>query len=148
MDEKDKKIIGFLRHSGRASITNIAQALNLSRAVVRTRLDRLIGSGEILGFSVVLKNDAIDAQVRALMMIEVEGRGTEKVIKQLAALPMVAAIHTTSGRWDLVAELGTATLEEFDGLLRQIRLIKDIASSETSLLFATRKYARARLNRN
>ncbi len=144
MDETDKKIIGFLRHSGRASITNISHALNLSRSLVRTRLDKMISSGEILGFSVVVKNDAINAQVRALMMIEVAGRGTEKVIKQLAALPMVAAIHTTSGRWDLVAELGTSTLEEFDGLLRQIRLIKDIESSETSLLFATRKYTRAR----
>ncbi len=144
MDETDKKIIGFLRHSGRASITNISHALNLTRSLVRSRLDKMTNAGEILGFSVVVKNDAINAPVRALMMIEVAGRGTEKVIKQLAALPMVAAIHTTSGRWDLVAELGTATLEELDGLLRQIRLIKDIASSETSLLFATRKYTRAR----
>ncbi|VAW21075.1 Transcriptional regulator, AsnC family [hydrothermal vent metagenome] len=143
MDETDKKIIGFLRHSGRASITDISHALNLTRSLVRTRLDRMTGSGEILGFSVVLKNDAINAPVRALMMIEVEGRGTEKVIKQLAALPMVGAIHTTSGRWDLVAELGAATLEEFDGLLRQVRLIRDIANSETSLLLATRKYSRA-----
>ncbi len=148
MDDTDKKLIGFLRHSGRASVTTISHQLNLSRAAVRARMDRLINAGEIVGFSVVVKNDAMEAPVRALMMIEVEGRGTEKVIRQLSALAMVSAIHTTSGRWDLVAELGTATLAEFDVLLRQIRLIKDIANSETSLLLATRKYARSQLNQD
>ena len=142
MNKIDREIVALLRHSGRASVTNIAAELKLARATVRARLDRMIASGEILGFTVVLKNDAQDSPVRGLMMIEIAGRGTDNVVKRLTAMPAVNAIHTTNGRWDLIAELGTSTLAEFDELLRQIRSLKDIAASETNLLFATLKYAR------
>ncbi|TIV90018.1 MAG: Lrp/AsnC family transcriptional regulator, partial [Mesorhizobium sp.] len=53
--------------------------------------------------------------------------------------------HTTNGRWDLVVELGTASLTDFDAVLRRIRLIPGITGSETSLLLATPRTTRARL---
>jgi len=49
----------------------------------------------------------------------------------------VRAVHTTNGRWDLVLELSTETLEDFDSARRRIRQIKGIAGSETSLLLST-----------
>jgi DNA-binding Lrp family transcriptional regulator len=51
----------------------------------------------------------------------------------------VRALHSTNGRWDLVAELETETLADFDRLLSSIRLVDGIAASETSILLATRK---------
>jgi DNA-binding Lrp family transcriptional regulator len=61
------------------------------------------------------------------------------VVKSLQGLPAVAAIHTTNGRWDLVAELDTATLADFSRTLDEIRMIDGIASTETSILLATQK---------
>jgi DNA-binding Lrp family transcriptional regulator len=61
------------------------------------------------------------------------------VVKALQGLPAVAAIHTTNGRWDLVAELDTATLADFSRTLDEIRTIDGIASTETSILLATQK---------
>ena len=52
-------------------------------------------------------------------------------------------VHTTNGRWDVIAEIGTATLEEFDDVLARIRRFDGVATSETSLLLATRKSAKA-----
>ena len=51
----------------------------------------------------------------------------------------VRALHTTNGRWDIVAELATDSLEAFDEALRRVREIKGISSSETSLLLSTHK---------
>ncbi|MDB5451329.1 MAG: transcriptional regulator, AsnC family, partial [Phenylobacterium sp.] len=48
-------------------------------------------------------------------------------------------VHTTNGRWDLVAELDTSDLREFSRTLDQIRLVAGIASTETSILLATQK---------
>ena len=61
------------------------------------------------------------------------------VVKALRGLPEVDKVHTTNGRWDLVAELDTATLAEFSRTLDQIRMIEGIASTETSILLATQK---------
>lgn len=139
MDDTDAQIVAALRHDGRATLSDLAAGLGLTRATVRTRLDRLRARGEIVGFTVVTKQDVARDPVRALMMIAIEGRGTERVMRQLAALPELRALHSTNGRWDVIAELGAATLEQLDALLFRIRRLEGVATSETSLLLSTRR---------
>lgn len=139
MTEMDEKLIGALRHDARASLSQLASMLGWSRATVRARLTKLQESGEIVGFSVVLKNDLIRDPVRGLMMIAIEGRGTDRIIRQLSSMPEMRQVHSTNGRWDVIVEIGTQTLEEFDNVLFRVRRLEGITSSETSLLLATRK---------
>ncbi|MFP7572128.1 Lrp/AsnC family transcriptional regulator [Marivita sp. S2033] len=141
MDETDRQLISALRHDGRASVSDLATLLSLSRATVRARLDRLRQSGEVVGYTVVLRQDTARDPVRALMMIGIEGRGTDRVIRLLSGLPQVRGLHSTNGRWDVIAELGTDTLEALDDVLSRIRKIDGVTQSETSLLLATRKSA-------
>ena len=53
--------------------------------------------------------------------------------------PEIRALHTTNGRWDIVAEIEVETLEAFDHTLRDIRHIDGITLTETSILLSTRK---------
>lgn len=146
MDDLDRQLITLLRHNGRRSISDLAQALSVSRATLRNRMERLEASGEILGYTVILRADAVAQPVRGLMMIKVEGRTAERVVARLSALPEVQEIHTTNGQWDLIAELGTATLTDLDEVLRRIRDIPGILGSETNLMLATPRSTRARLS--
>lgn len=139
MDETDRKLISALRHDARVSLSDLALGLGVSRTTVRGRMERLKQSGEIVGFSVVLRGDTARDPVRGLMMIGIEGRGADRVIRQLNGLSAVRAVHTTNGRWDLIVEIGTDTLEALDATLAQIRKFDGISSSETSLLLNTRK---------
>ena len=139
MDNMDERLVAALKRDGRASLSELAADLGVSRATVRVRLERLRASAEIVGFTVVLKQDVAADPVRALTMIAIEGRGTDRVIRQLVAMAEVRGVHTTNGRWDLIAELGTATLEALDAVLARIRRLDGVAGSETSLLLSTRK---------
>ncbi len=141
MDETDKKLIAALRHDSRASLSDLASGLGVSRTTVRGRLERLQARGDILGFSVVLREDALRDPVRGLMMIGIEGRGTERIIRQLQGMSAVRAVHSTNGRWDVIVEIGTDTLESFDAVLFDIRRLDGVVASETSLLLSTRKSA-------
>lgn len=145
MDELGQKLITLLRHDGRRSISDLALDLGVSRATVRSRMERLERSGTIIGYTVILRSDAVELPVRGIMMIEIEGHVTDRVIKALGGFPEVSSIHTTNGRWDLIVELATATLTDFDAVLRRIRLIPGITGSETSLLLATPRSTRAKL---
>ncbi|WP_372612626.1 Lrp/AsnC family transcriptional regulator [Aquicoccus sp.] len=142
MDETDRKLISALRHDARASLSDLALLLGVSRTTVRARIERLRQAGEVIGFTVVLKEDAQADPVRGLMMIGIEGRGADRIIRQLSGLLAVRGVHSTNGRWDVIAEIGTATLEEFDEVLARIRRFDGVATSETSLLLSTRKSAR------
>lgn len=139
MNDTDRKIVNFLRHSGRATVTEISENLGISRATVKARMGKLSEDGEILGYSVVLKSDSQTHAIRGLMMIEIAGMASDAIVRLLSSYAEVLAIHSTNGRWDLIVELGTETLEEFDRLLGLIRKNKEIKSSETSLLLSTKK---------
>lgn len=145
MDDQDRKLLTLLRHNGRRSVSDLAAELGLSRATVRGRMERLESSGDILGYTVILRADAIAMPVRGIMLIEVEGRAADRVVDTLGGFPQISAVHTTNGKWDLVVELGTDSLTDLDAVLRRIRLIPGITASETSLLLATPRTTRARL---
>lgn len=145
MDALDRKLITLLRHDGRRSISDLAADLGLTRATVRARLEKLEQSGEIIGFTVILRSDAIDLPVRGITMIEIAGQAADTVIDALSGFTEVSSIHTTNGNWDLVVELGTSDLIAFDQVLRRIRMIPGVTNSETSLLLATPRSVKARL---
>ncbi|MDP4892080.1 Lrp/AsnC family transcriptional regulator [Cypionkella sp.] len=142
MDEMDQRLIAELRRDGRASFSDLAERLALSRATVRARMERLAAKGEIAGFTVLTRSDVADAPVRGLMMIGIEGRGGEKVMARLAGIPAVLAVHSTNGKWDLIAELATQTLLELDEVIHRIRNLEGVMTSETNLLLSTRKAGR------
>ena len=140
-DDIDTALISALRHDARASLSDLAVMLGVSRTTIRARIERLKASGDVLGFSIVLKADAKQDPVRGMMMIGIEGRGADRIIRALNGFQQVRAIHTTNGRWDLIVEIGTTTLEDFDTVLSKIRRLDGIATSETNLLLSTRKSA-------
>jgi DNA-binding Lrp family transcriptional regulator len=84
-----------------------------------------------------LRGDEAPAPVRGLVMLAVEGRGAERLVGRLTGWPEVAAVHTTHGKWDLVVEIGTDTLEALDRVLTEIRREPGVATSETNLLLST-----------
>ena len=139
MDDIDRKRVSALRHDARASLSDLAIDLGVSRTTVRGRIERLRQRGDIVGFTVVLQEDAKSDPVRGLMMLGIEGRGTDRIVRQLTGLTAVRAIHSTNGRWDLILELGTDTLDHLDDVLTQIRRLDGVATSETNLLLSTRK---------
>ncbi|PKQ09314.1 MAG: AsnC family transcriptional regulator [Alphaproteobacteria bacterium HGW-Alphaproteobacteria-12] len=95
--------------------------------------------GEISGFTVLTRADVTASPVRGLMMLGIEGRGTDRIIARLTGLAAVQAVHSTNGKWDLIVELGTQTLAELDDILAQIRRFEGVTTSETSLMLTTRR---------
>jgi DNA-binding Lrp family transcriptional regulator len=145
MDTVDQRLISILRHDGRRSISDLALELGVSRGTVRSRLGKLEATGAIVGYTVVLRADAVSPPVRGLTMIEVEGRMLDRVIDALVGFPEIGAVHTTNGRWDLVVEISAQSLTDLDAVLSRLRQIQGVTASETTLLLATPRSARARL---
>ena len=139
MDDTDRQLLSLLRDNARASVASLAKVLRVSRGTVQNRLARLEADGTITGYTVRLKPQAEGHRIRAFMTVAVEGTRTDAVLAALRGDPAVSALHTTNGRWDMVAELQADSLEAFDRVLSRIRLLEGIANTETSLLLSTTK---------
>jgi DNA-binding Lrp family transcriptional regulator len=142
MDELDQGLIAALRRDGRASLAELAHDLGVTRTTVRARMARMVASGAIAGFTVLTRAEVAAAPVRGLMMIQADPRGTDRVMQRLLGLSEVTAVHSTNGTWDLIAEIGTDTLEALDQALTRIRRFEGVVRSETNLLLSTRRSVR------
>lgn len=139
MDELDHRLIGLLREDARIGVATLAKRLKVARGTVQNRMERMERDGTIAGYTVRLKPEAEEQRITALMTIAVEGNRLEAVVRLLRGEPAVQALHTTNGRWDLVAQIRTDSLQAFDQVLSRIRLVEGISGTETSLLLATHK---------
>jgi len=140
MDDLDRQLVGLLRGNARLPAATIARTLRVARGTVQNRIARLEQQGVIAGYTVRLAAPDEGRRITALMLIAVEGNNVEKVLRSLRGDASVSTLHTTNGRWDIIAELRADTLEEFDRVLSRIRRIEGVANSETNLLLSTHKY--------
>ena len=142
MDDVDQRLLSELRRDGRASLSDLAERLEISRATVRSRMERMTQAGEIAGYTVLTRSDVNAAPVRGLMLVRVEGRNSAKILNRLTGIPAVQAVHSTNGAWSLIAELGAQSLLELDEVINRIRDIEGVVHSETNLLLSTRRAGR------
>jgi DNA-binding Lrp family transcriptional regulator len=133
MDDLDHRLIAELRVNARSTVPTLAKLLGVARGTIQTRMDRLIASGIIAGFTVRLKETEPTDRIRGVMMIELEGRNVKSVVAALRKNPGFSGLHTTNGLWDL-AEIEVADMPAFNRLVSGIRIMEGISKSETHIL--------------
>ncbi len=134
LEPKDQRLLALLRDNARMSVIDMAKTLGVSRGTVQNRMRRLENQGVITGYTVVVGTDIDQSEVRALMSIQSQSAREAEVIAQLRGNPNVTAIHHTTGRWDLIAEIQTDSLAAFNQIVGVIRLIDGVTATETNLL--------------
>ena len=137
MDETDHRLLSLLRQDARLSVAALAARLAVSRGTVTNRIRRLEDDNVIVGYTVRLRPDVQQSEIKAWMSIAVEGNQTRTVIVSLLGEPGVATLHDTNGRWDLLAELRAENLQALAKVLERIRLLKGISNTETSIHLET-----------
>lgn len=135
LSEGDRAIIAALRHNGRMSITELAQHTGLSRNTAKARFDALVQAGRIRRFTIETDVD-VEGEVRAITMVALQGKMSRQVIRTLSRIPGITTVYATNGAWDLVVDIRTDTLVNFDRILREIREVPGVVNSESCLLLA------------
>lgn len=134
LDAKDQGLLAMLRADARTSVVDLAKRLGVSRATVQNRMRRLEDDGVIIGYTIAMGSAIEVPAVRAHMCIRAESSSEAKVIESLRGNPQVTAVHHTTGRWDLIAEIQTDSLSSFNKIVGALRLIDGITATETNLL--------------
>lgn len=139
LDNVDRNLISLLRQNSRTPSATIAKALNLSRATVRARIERLVRHGVIEGFTIKLGSDLQSRMIRAIMLIKVEGTKSNAVVRELNKMVEIVDIFSTSGQWDSIVTLEADSIPHFDAVLRRISSIEGIRVTETSIMLTSRR---------
>ena len=135
---KDQQLLGILRGKARASTTELAQILGVSRSTVQKRLERLETGGVITGYTAQLSSNYLDQEIKAHVMITVSPRMTGGIIKAMERLDSVRAVYSVSGPHDLIAEIAALSVNALDGVIDDIIAIDGVERTVSSVILSTR----------
>lgn len=138
MDRIDELLIAALVEDGRASVATLGRRVGLSRTTVQGRLERLERTGVIDGYTVKLGDDRYRSGVRAIMMITVRHKDTQRVERALRDTPEVRELHAVSGGHDLVAVVQTSSLETLNAAMDRIGALEGVERTLSSIVLATK----------
>ena len=131
LDETARALIEMLQRDGRQSYASMALAVGLSEAAVRQRVQRLIDA-QVLQIVAVTDPAQVGFSRQAMVGVRVVGDPTQP-LAELEAMPEIEYIVITAGSFDLLLE---AVCEDDDHLLdvlRRIRRLPGVSSTESFL---------------
>ena len=129
LDATAKRIIELLQEDGRISYAAIAKAVGLSEAAARARVQKLLDS-EIMQIVAVTDPTQVGFTRQAMIGIRTEGDLT-KVGDRIAQVSEVDYVVTTAGSFDLLVEVVCEDDPHLLDVIRQVRELEGVVSSET-----------------
>jgi Lrp/AsnC family transcriptional regulator, regulator for asnA, asnC and gidA len=130
LDELNKAIIEQLQTDGRRSYAAIAQAVGLSEAAVRQRVQRLLDTGVM---EIVAVTDPLQVGFSRQAMIGINADGDlREIADKLAALPEADYVVITAGSFDILLEVVCEDDQHLLALLNDsVRSVPGVRDTET-----------------
>jgi DNA-binding Lrp family transcriptional regulator len=138
LDETDRRLLALLREDARQPVTRLAQLLDISRAVVHSRIDRLEQDGIIEGYTVRVGAGHKHRLIVAQVMIKAALKLARQTEEELAAIPELSALHAISGEYDLIAVVEAETVSQLNSLIDQIGALDGVERTTSSIILATK----------
>jgi DNA-binding Lrp family transcriptional regulator len=138
LDDTDRALLALLRENARASTAELARRLSLSRTTVQSRLQRLERQRAVVGYTVVVPDEAEAALVRAQVLITLAPKRSAAIEAALRRIPEVRVLHSVSGPFDLIAVVAAASIGELDALIDRIGALDGVERTTSAIVLSTR----------
>ncbi|GAA74445.1 hypothetical protein P20480_0905 [Pseudoalteromonas sp. BSi20480] len=135
---QDEKLLSVLKTNARASISDLARILNLSRSTVQSRMLKLEETGVIKGYSVDYGDAFSSKMVSAHVSIKVIQKLTTKTNIELKQIDAISQLYAISGEFDLIAVVQAQNLEKLSHLLDDIGNLDGVERTTSSVILETK----------
>ena len=122
MDDIDARIVAALVKDARASYALIGGQIGLSAPAVKRRVDRLLATGAITGFSARVDPVAMGWTTEAYVELFCGGRTSpEDIGAAVRRYPEVVDACTVTGEADALVHIRAADVRHFEDVMERIR---------------------------
>tara|TARA_B110000238_G_C16135033_1_gene443244 strand:+ start:1585 stop:2013 length:429 start_codon:yes stop_codon:yes gene_type:complete len=137
INEKDEELISILRCNARASISDIARSLNISRTAIQNRINKLEKQGIIKSYSIELgeiyKNQLISINVS----LKIKPNLRKNIGIALRKIHQISTIYSISGEFDLLMVIKVQTLQNLSSILETICNLDGVERTNSSIILDT-----------
>lgn len=138
INKQEQQLLSILRSNARASISDLARVLNLSRSTVQNRMTKLEESGVIKGYAVQYGSEYEDNLVSSHVSIKVKQKLTAKTNAELRQVSEVSELYAISGEYDLIAIVQAESLEQLSQILDNIGNLEGVERTNSSVILETK----------
>ena len=139
IDRKDMEIIEYLKEHGRDKISDISNSLQIPRATIFERMERLRKEGFIKKYTVDLNYEKLGYSVLAYIMIQYNPKSTidqRSLCLNLSRMSNVISASIVTGDWDIVLLTAQKSMKDLSAfVLEKLRTMDGIDKSVTIPLF-------------
>tara|TARA_Y100001956_G_scaffold49904_1_gene48587 strand:+ start:3307 stop:3756 length:450 start_codon:yes stop_codon:yes gene_type:complete len=131
MDKFDQKIIEILKRNARASVSEIARQVSLSRSAVTARIQKLEGDKVILGYHAQVASSADEApMIQAYLALKFDMSSTtqycETYAEKIYQIDGVKWCHAISGETDMMLFVEAPTMQRLNQIRDQLQTIPEL----------------------
>lgn len=137
LDSLDVAILAALRASPRAGYLELSRTLQVSRATIQARLERLERDRIVTGYGPDVELAAAGYPVLAFATLEIAQGRLAEVTAAMAAIPSVVEAYATTGPGDVFCRLAASSHEDLQRVLIEVSQIPGVARS-TSVIALSR----------
>lgn len=138
LDETDRALLALLRENARLPAADLARRLGIARTTVQSRLQRLERSGAVVGYTVVVPDEAEATLVRAHVMVIAAPKQGAAITAALRRIPEVRTLLSVSGPYDLIAVVAAGSIGELDALIDRIGALDGVERTTSAIVLSTR----------
>lgn len=132
IDDLDMKILSELVRDASISVPRMSKKINVNSSVVYSRIKRLIKRGLIKKFTIVVNDEALGFNVKAVIGISMDSKLRDNVMAELFRIPEVREITEVTGRFDVLVTIAARALDEMHKLISdRIGRIEGVQKTET-----------------
>lgn len=120
LDSFDEKILSALAKDGRATVTQLAEEIGLSKSPCQVRLKRLEAEGYILGYRAILNAKKLERAHIAFVEVKLKDTREHALAAFNAAARNVLEIeecHMIAGSFDYLLKIRTKQISEYRRIL-------------------------------
>ncbi len=137
MDRIDQAVISCLLQDGRATYAQIGEVVGLSAPAVKRRVDRLLASGAIRGFTAVVDPAALGWSTEAYLEIYCKGTVAPAALRRsLQAVPEVVGACTVSGGADALVHMLASDVQQLERAIERVRDEPNVDHTESIIVLS------------
>jgi Lrp/AsnC family transcriptional regulator, regulator for asnA, asnC and gidA len=132
IDDLDLKILSELSKDASISVPRLSKKININSSVVYSRIKRLVKRGLIKKFTIVINDEALGFNVKALTGITMDSKLRDNVLGELFKIPAVREVAEVTGRFDVLVTMTARSLDEMHQIISEkVGRIEGVQKTET-----------------
>ena len=123
LEETDRKILDMVQRNGRASSSDIAEEVGLSKTPTLNRLRRLESDGTIKHYKAVIDPEKIHQSYITFVQVKLEGTTRahlDTFCQAVQDVPQIQSCHMMSGGYDFLLKIRTRNMRTYRAFLGDV----------------------------